>query len=445
VRVPVLLGVVVLIAVVAIVVAITSGTPPTPSDAPVADEERTDGKPRKAPGPAPAPLDRPREPRPAPVEPDRPPPVLWHLAGKVIDETDRPVEGAAILVRLGEEAVAVAVTDAEGGFDRRVPGPVAEVLAQGGPGYGDSAAVKPDGPDGPALTLRVERRLLIHGTIVDDASGEPVAEATLLLRRAGAEDARGWPQTGSRFALAGLEAGTYVLTVNVSGYDGWTSDEITISKESPHARLDVRVTRTGPWGAITVRPVGPDGEAIPRVNRAYLHNPETGSLALSRPGAATPVRLEAPGGRHVLYVAVDGYQREARIVEVPEGGDAEITVTLEKAGHVEIRVRDADDRPLPDYRLRIFDPEGAEIEYEVRLVEAEAEAEAEPEAPAKAEAPPRSGPVGKNQQIEFSDARLMNLPPGRYRLVATKEGMNPAEESVDVEVGRTASVTLTLR
>jgi hypothetical protein len=190
----------------------------------------------------------------------------------------------------------------------------------------------------------------------------------------------------------------------------------------------------------------------PNGNYMTANNPDIGMTDLLVP---TPVRLEAPAGRQILQVFADGYERAAKVVDVPDGGEAEITVTLRTAGHVRIEVRDGEGKPASGYRLAVFAPDGEELEYDLRIVDVLDDEVASPPLWAdpnlgeanddrpEIEAP--EGTIGKNQAIPGGDLTLKNLPPGLYRIRAEKEGINPVEETVEVKASGTTRVELTLR
>jgi hypothetical protein len=132
---------------------------------------------------------------------------------------------------------------------------------------------------------------------------------------------------------------------------------------------------------------------------------------------------------------------------VPEGREDEITVRLRAAGHVRVEVVDAAGEEARDVRLALFDAGGTEVEYDLRRRfpdDFDVELASEPffADPAEFE---MEGTVGRNQLVTRGPVALKNLPPGRYRIVATREGVHPVEASVDVEASATATVKLTFR
>jgi Carboxypeptidase regulatory-like domain len=464
----VLVGGVVVVIVAAIMIALsTVGGPDLPGQDDEVDRalERT-GKTSRADDPGrtePEPDDPPTEkPGGATVPDDLP---RDKITGVVLDDRDQPLAGVRVALGFqttlasGPPPVLVAMLDRPGISDAAGKFTVEGVRLDGAAVWARLDGYVQTGPTvvvklgGPPLEIRMRRLLRILGTVVDDSTGESIEKATLLLRRAsptGEADenaqALGYETKGGEFTIPDLAPGSYLISASVPGYDGWTSDALTISRDHPDERVEIRVARTGPWGALRIVVQDPDGTEVPKVNRVFLHNPDTGFLAMTDTMVPTPVRIEAPMGRQILQVFADGYLRHAQLVEVPDGSEAEITVTLSEAGHVRIRVRDGEGSPATGYRLGVFAPDGDELEYDLRILNpilAPTHKDTEGFDPTPME--PIEGTIGKSQVIPGGDVTLKNLPPGLYKIKATKDGFNPVEETVDVKASGTAAVTLTIR
>jgi hypothetical protein len=281
-----------------------------------------------------------------------------------------------------------------------------------------------------------------------------------------------------RFVLSDVGPGRYAVTVSVPGYNCWTREEIRLSRDEPDAALDVRLNRSEPWGTVrvTVRaPSGEPAEGLDHEDNIFLYNPESGFLTSPRdlfmasfhlvsadapktpqvivdplvdfdveiaslPLFGTidsPVGLDAPAGRHILVVRVHGYVPVTRVVDVQRETQAEVTVVLQAAGHVHVSAAFRDGEPALDYRLAVFDTEGEELAYDLRNRFGTWWNGDIPGTPHRLT--PRM-----NQLIPV-EAELQNLVPGRYRLVATKEGLGTAEATVDVKASATVKARLILR
>jgi len=393
----------------------------------------------------------PKEPAPEPKAGPGSDEPRSRVTGTVLDDRGNPIEGATVISGAATWSLRPpgVRTKLDGRFELRTPlVPPFLVLARRDGYETRSASITRPGVD---VEISLRRFLRIFGEVVDDANGERVGKVRLVLRRLrpmGEPEESGpvLEMKKGRFVLGDLAAGRYVLTVNVPGYDGWTSEEIVLSRDAPDAKLEVRVGRSGPWGALKVVVQDPTGLPVTEVNRVLLHDPDSEVVAMTDFGVAVPVRLEAPAGRHLLRVRVDGFLPESCNVEVRKGREDEVTVTLRAAGHVRIEVVDIAGEEVRDFRLAIFDVDGEELDFDLRgrsgPDDFDVELASEPLFP---EQLAMQGTVGKNQVVPNGPVEMKNLPPGRYRIVATREGVNPAEATVDVEASATAKLKLTLR
>ena len=191
---------------------------------------------------------------------------LAKVWGRVVDESNRPVEGVRVgvmveLLRpgltlhrlLSEEGISglTATTDSQGEFEFFVPAEEETVtLVARALGYAPNLfgplSVKPEEARR-GILLRLPRGLEARGRVVDER-GAPLSGAALLARRWGVggdgfgfEDMEPQATSGAdgNFILRGLEKGSYTMTVSHATHATRTVPEVEIQAEAANRIPDI--------------------------------------------------------------------------------------------------------------------------------------------------------------------------------------------------------------
>jgi protocatechuate 3,4-dioxygenase beta subunit len=309
------------------------------------------------------------------------------LAGRVVDEEGRPIEGALVQVTRGGENVFRAFVRAMEGEDAaRTDRDGSFRATRLAPGDNQRLDVRHDeheeravaglslvaGATRSGVTVVLRRGLSVRG-VVKDEEGRPLAGAEVTLSRPltlragrggrqmtflgpGAQPRR---ETGAdgRFEFRGLKAGDYTVSARRAGFARATVDPVKVAEG-----------RTTEPVALTLRP----GSTISGFVRDKTGGASGWSLSAQAagqegrmpfgPGSLRSEEPTGPDGAFLLegLVAGESYDlqvmgpsglgpRKAGVVAPAEG--VELTVT--GAGQVLGRVADADSgRPVPDFQIR---------------------------------------------------------------------------------------------
>lgn len=105
-------------------------------------------------------------------------------------------------------------------------------------------------------------------------------------------------------------------------------------------------------------------------------------------------------------------------------------------GAVSVTVTDKDGKPVDGATVRVIVPKaaGGKTEKEPKLAD-----EGRPDAGAK------SGPIAEGKTDKDGKAKLENIVPGDYNLVANLKGTGNAREKITVKAGETLDVALQLK
>ena len=180
--------------------------------------------------------------------------------GRVTEsQTLQPVPGAqVVLLDAAGDAVATAVTDAEGAFRLRAPGAgefrlradrvgLRTTLTRALPlAQGEAVAVEVRMAPAPVVldttTASARRQAGISGQVLDDSTGFPVAGATVtLLNTRELRAARTQTDSSGWFHLRVSEAGGYFIRTERPGYQGSTSNRITVMPDDT-VQVELRVS-----------------------------------------------------------------------------------------------------------------------------------------------------------------------------------------------------------
>jgi hypothetical protein len=406
-----------------------------------------------------------------------------NVSGVVLDDRGEPVANARIFAITRYFATSTgtlwrprAVTEASGRFEGVVRTESLRGLIAEADGF-EPGVVLVVG-DGAVVEIRLRRLLRILCNVVDDATGERINRATARLHRVlpsgeRAERGLGFEAKNGLLVMADLPPGRYAVVVSLPDHELRTIDDIRLSRDEPDAALDVRMRQSAPWGAVMVTVRDASGKPVEDLDHVLLHNPGTGFLTMSclgsdppislvvpgtplvlrasfgeeddldldlwhlwaRKRADSPVRLESPEGRHVLQILKPGNLQVTRIVDVVRGSETKVSVALQRSAHLRVVASDTAGEPVTGFRLALIDGRGQEHPYDLRNTFGQWGSPGSPMSPG-----PRMNRVIPTCAVEFRD-----LPSGRYRVTATKDGFEPAEALVDVVAPKTSVVRLTLR
>jgi hypothetical protein len=273
----------------------------------------------------------------------------------------------------------------------------------------------------------ISGRVLGHdGRPVGDAivvvvRGDPPADAAPAdLVRALAGQAVSAPD-GS-FLVPGLPDGRYVVRVGHEAHGAARTGEILLAGGEPVEGVEIRLPAAG---ALVLRVSGPDGplDAIVVLARdergrspSLVPRERTGKDGRIAVPSLTPGvwRIEV-GAAGLAPAALDG-------VRVPDRGVAEIAVRLVRGGSLRVTVTDGDGRPVDGATLRAEPLDGGPP---ARLLSG-------------------SALLGA-ALVTAADgtAVLPNVPPGRFRVIAARDGAEAAGE-VTIENGTESGIRIVL-
>lgn len=236
-----------------------------------------------------------------------------------------------------------------------------------GPAPADGAIGAPQRPDAVLLVL-LESPVLLQGCVVDDATGGPVAGATVRFAYAGGAlplDA------GGRFAeLAPVDRLRGQLLVAEA--PGWTTNWLEVSPQT-RGELVLRLRRGGL--ALKGAVVDVAGAPVAAVVRVQVPSASASPLLVeARTGAAGSFRLDGiPAGvghagprgtRLIVDVQAEGYVFPTRELLVGPASPPERLV-LRRLVELEVRLRDGAGRPLEGYGTLSghVDVEGATLRF----------------------------------------------------------------------------------
>ncbi|HVR99794.1 MAG TPA: carboxypeptidase-like regulatory domain-containing protein, partial [Thermoanaerobaculia bacterium] len=275
--------------------------------------------------------------------------------GKVVDESGRPVAGAAVEIRPVydpfqgniedlERAVSAA-SKADGSFELRPLAPGSFTLQARSPGF---APAYVQGIEVPATegridlgTVTLSPEAVIEGQVTDPR-GAPVAGAKVYA------DSQPPPEIGpdGRFRIGGLSPGTRVQVSAVAkGYATTRLEGLEVPLTAP-LRIELQ-----PLGKLSGRVLDPAGEpvagAFVMVNDEEWPGTRGSGDAIGATDDQGRFQIDLEPGPVELSVQAEGYRRGSWRGEVPEKGDARpAEIRLERGATLEGRVLDAEGNPV---------------------------------------------------------------------------------------------------
>jgi protocatechuate 3,4-dioxygenase beta subunit len=250
-------------------------------------------------------------------------PASMELSGRVWRADGRPAAGAEVqAIRDSPHGGSRTGTlaDALGRFHirRLPPGPYRVEATLGFEGRTEAEVTAGAGPR--ELDLVLEPTTGIGGRVVE-AEGRAVRRGHLRLRHEGGERTHSLDELG-RFAIVGLDEGTYRLTAEVDGVGrGEHPDPVVVRRGAPVEGL---VIALAPGARIAGRVVGVAADDLPQLMVWVAEEAShVGSTVPARPDGSFEVRGLSAGRYTVTATLAHTSRRESLTVEVASGEDVE--------------------------------------------------------------------------------------------------------------------------
>lgn len=343
---------------------------------------------------------------------------LETIAGRVVDESNRPVQGARVSLAWTSQQTAVAAlpssdnsspvgttTKTDGSFELFAPRSVKNTLVAFAPGYAPArlelSAVRPT-----PLVLRLTRGLDALGRIVDE-HGVAVRDATVVAHHAipdydrriivGLEpkaksDAKG------QFVLKGLEPAKYKLKVSRTNFGSVVVNDVDIKPGTSANKLgDIALLAEAD---VKGRVIDAAGQPITNAKIVATADEVNTTRATTDDKGVFTLRGFSSGTSILLKTAAPGFVETSTALVAPE---LDATITLVQQGSLRGRVQDAETlAPLQTFQIA-------------------------------------SG-YGLNPKTFKSDDgsfELTSLPPGRWSFTAVARGYQPAEvKAIEIHPGQ---------
>lgn len=217
----------------------------------------------------------PRDPHPAAT------PASATVTGRIVDDRDAPVPGAAVyLVGGGPPGARSAITSEDGRFAWTGVDPALYTLAASKGGYPpiEYGQTRPGGPGTPmqieagarlTLDIRMPRGAVIAGVVLDE-DGQPVAGRQITVLRASASltssQQGGYLSSDSRgrYRAFGLRADTYRVTTGLVSSAGDTAHSVIVTVAAGEERdgIDLSIAPPVQTTLLTVSATAADGQPL---------------------------------------------------------------------------------------------------------------------------------------------------------------------------------------
>jgi hypothetical protein len=358
------------------------------------------------------------------AELDNPEPRVGAILGVVLDQDDKPIEGASLVLEEKGGLRRETLSDASGVFAFSLPEFTLCTLSVHAEGYTRRSYEELEPSEVP-LQIRLEQGLSLNVQVLDEQGR--AAQATCMLGMAGSFPAQTL-QTDSRgrCVFSGLKHGYVDLVATAPGLSSdWT--QTRFSAERSLVSLVLR-----PAEPFSVRAEGPDGEGLVRAMLSIAPDRVHTLAFRCLTDADGYCHFPAfPPGRFIATVRATGF--------VPDHGtvfdspmQALLVLVPRAACSVSGRVVDEDLRPIEGARLRarVTTPRG-ELYYIDR------------DTFSRVHSAIRLAPVGLSTSSYFSSGDgsflISGLPEGRVELEARVDGFAPSKR-VELELSQGAYV-----
>jgi uncharacterized GH25 family protein len=322
------------------------------------------------------------------------------LAGRVVDESGRPVSGAEVSISVmsmpgGDEPRYIAgkvseqlffrKTDVEGRFKfERIAADAAAEFIVRKPGLATIGTLKEDNTQGMKLkfkagqedieiTLPAEAKIV--GTVVEKATGQPVPGIKLMAIQEDHPFSGQEPATSrddGTFTIGSLCPGKHI--VRAMPGENWIAKPVEVTVEAGRIVTGV-IVQLSKGGVVEVSVIELDGNRpISGANVTFQNNASKQQFALVSDKDGMIRKRLAPGEYKITYVYKQDYpyQQINTIFTIEDGKTCPVEVQLKGYPKVGGMVRDANGRPVAGARIKVC-PLGrgeaisdAEGRYEVR-------------------------------------------------------------------------------
>jgi len=341
---------------------------------------------------------------------------LDKIAGRVVDESNRPVKGARVSWTLSSQQTTLPSSDnnssvfittkTDGVFELFAPKHVKNTLVAFAPGYAiarlELSANR--ATDRAPLVLRLTRGLEALGRIVDE-HGVAIRDATVVAHHANPDydrrlvvglEPRGKSDANGQFVLKGLEKATYKLKVSRTNFGSVVVNDIDIKPGQANKLDDIALL---PEADVKGRVIDVVGRPVTNVSISATADEVNTTKTTSDDKGVFALKGFSSGTNIYLKTAAPGFVETSTTLIAP---DPDITITLVQQGTLRGRVQDAETlTPIQSFKITSA-----------------------------------YGLNPKTFKSEDGSFQLTSLPPGRRSFTAVAVGYQPAEvKAVEIRPG----------
>lgn len=340
---------------------------------------------------------------------------LDKIAGRVVDESNRPVKGTRVSLTLSSQQTPLPSSDnnspvfittkTDGVFELFAPRHVKNTLVAFAPGYAiarlELSANR--STDRAPLVLRLTRGLEALGRIVDEHG--VAIRATVVAHHATPDydrrlvvglEPRGKSDANGQFVLKGLEKATYKLKVSCTNFGSVVVNDIDIKPGQANKLDDIALL---PEADVKGRVIDVVGRPVTNVSISATADEVNTTKTTSDDKGVFALKGFSSGTNIYLKTAAPGFVETSTTLIAP---DPDITITLVQQGTLRGRVQDAETlTPIQSFKITSA-----------------------------------YGLNPKTFKSEDGSFELTSLPPGRRSFTAVAVGYQPAEvKAVEIRPG----------
>lgn len=296
------------------------------------------------------------------------PSQLEKIAGRVVDEYNRPVKGAKVSVALRSQQTAAATlpssesdspvltkTKADGGFELLVPRSVKGTLVTFALDYAPARLELPPArsADRAPLVVRLSRGLKALGRIVDE-HGVAIRDAIVAAHSANPDydrriiaglEPKAKTDANGQFVLKGLETVTYKLKISRTNYGSVVVNDIHI-RPGTNKLDDIELL---PEADVRGRVIDVVGRPITNASILATADEVNTSKTTSDDNGVFALKGFSSGTNILLRTAVPGFVETTTTLIAPE---LDVAITLVQQGSLRGRVQDAETlTPIQTFKI----------------------------------------------------------------------------------------------